>query len=71
MNKEEAKRFWDKWSDKKQCLEAVKESGYALAYVKEQDKDICLEAVKSDGYALKFVRDKNLFFELVDIINKK
>ena len=33
------------------CLEAVKQSGYALEYVKEQTPEICLEAVKQNGYA--------------------
>jgi len=28
--------FFEKWSDKKQCMEAVKQDGYSLQYVKEQ-----------------------------------
>ena len=39
----------------KEALEAVKQNGFALQYVKEQTEEICLEAVKQDGYALKFV----------------
>jgi hypothetical protein len=41
-----------------QALEAVKNNGYALKYVKEQTSDICLEAVKSDGDALKYVKEQ-------------
>lgn len=42
---------------KKEYLKAVKQSGYALQYVKEQDKEICLEAVKQDGDALQYVKE--------------
>ena len=28
--------FFEKWSDKKYCLEAVKNNGYALRYVKDK-----------------------------------
>ena len=45
------------WNDPKYCLEAVKQNGHALEYVKEQTPEICLEAVKEDGYALRFVKD--------------
>ena len=41
-------------------LEAVKQNGFALQYVKEQTPEICLEAVKEDGYALQYVRDTEL-----------
>ena len=37
-------------------LEAVKQDGWALQYVKEQTPEICLEAVKQDGYALRYVK---------------
>jgi hypothetical protein len=37
------------------CLEAVKQNGYALSYVKEQTEAVCLEAVKQNGYALSYV----------------
>ena len=43
-----------------ECLEAVKEDGYALQYVKEQTEDICLAAVKQNGDALQFVKDINM-----------
>ena len=43
-----------------ECMEAVKENGYALQYVKEQTKDICIEAVKQNGYALCYVKDINM-----------
>ena len=46
------------WTNKKECLEAVKEDGYALRYVKEQTLEICLEAVKENGYALRYVKEQ-------------
>ena len=39
-------------------LEAVKQDGYALQYVKEQTQEICIEAVKQDGYALQYVKEQ-------------
>ena len=41
-----------------ECLEAVKQHGYALQYVKEQTPEICLEAVKKDGLALQYVKEQ-------------
>jgi hypothetical protein len=46
--------------DKRECLEAVKQNGYALRYVKEQTLEICLEAVKQDGDALQYVKEQTL-----------
>ena len=40
----------------KECLEAVKQDGHALRYVKEQTNEICLEAVKQNGRALQYVK---------------
>ena len=34
------------YEDPKQCLEAVKQDGAVLKYVKEKTEEICLEAVK-------------------------
>lgn len=31
------------------CLEAVKQNGWALGYVREQTPELCMEAVKNDG----------------------
>ena len=39
----------------KEALEAVKQNGYALLFVKEQTEKICLEAVKQNGLALQYV----------------
>ena len=39
-------------------LEAVKENGYALRYIKNQTEEICLEAVKEEGYALQYVKNQ-------------
>ena len=41
-----------------ESLEAVKQNGDALQYVKEQSEAICLEAVKQNGYALKYVKEE-------------
>jgi hypothetical protein len=46
------------------CLEAVKQNGLALQYVKEQTQEICLTAVGQNGYALSYVKEQtyqNLF----------
>ena len=43
-----------------ECLEVVKQNGYALQYVKEQTPEICLEAVKEDVRALQYVKDINM-----------
>ena len=44
--------------DKKLCMEAVKQDGATLQFVKEQTKEICMEAVKQDGIALQYVKNK-------------
>ena len=41
--------------EKDKAIEAVKEDGDALRYVKEQTPDICIEAVKRNGDALQYV----------------
>ena len=45
----------DNWYDYKYCMNAVKEDGDALQFVKIQTEEICIEAVKQDGYALQYV----------------
>ena len=52
----------------KEALEAVKQDGDALQYVKEQSEAVCLEAVKQDGYALRYVDIR--IFEINIVINK-
>src|SRR5574344_1664027 len=46
------------WNNPKYCLEAVKQNGYALEYVKEQTPVICLESVRQNGYALEYVKEQ-------------
>jgi len=41
-----------------EALEAVKQNGNALRYVKEQTEQICLEAVKQNGDSLQFVKEQ-------------
>ena len=71
------KKEWDLLSEKcnlegKKALEAVKQNGYALQYVKEQTEEICFEAVKQDGYALQYVNE-NIFTkeEIIEVNGKK
>ena len=41
-NKEDERiTFFKQWANKSFCLEAVKQDGYSLKYVKEQTSDIC------------------------------
>ena len=42
----------------KLALEAVKNNGYALRYVKDQTEAVALEAVKQNGDALQYVKDQ-------------
>ena len=61
-NKEDERiTFFKKWSNKKFCLEAVKQDGNSLQYVKEQTEEICLEAVKQDGDSLRYVKEQTIF----------
>ena len=49
---------WDKWRDPAFCLEAVRQDGCALRYVKEQTHEICLEAVRRNGRVLRYVKEQ-------------
>ena len=40
------------------ALEAVKQDGMKLKFVKHQTENLCLEAVKQDGWALEYVENK-------------
>ena len=40
------------------CLEAVRQNGKALRFVREQTLEICLEAVSQNGYALEYVKEE-------------
>ena len=46
------------YDNPEECLEAVKQNGWALQFVKEQTEEICLEAVKQNGWALQFVKEQ-------------
>ena len=63
MNAKELKDKLDEYryiTDEKEALEAVKENGYALRFVKNQTLEICLEAVKQNGDALRYVNNQTL-----------
>ena len=59
---------FEMWSSEKECLEAVKNDGYALRYVKEQSEAVCLEAVKNDGDALRYVKVKVTFVKILETL---
>ena len=44
-----------RFDTEKGAMSSVKQSGYALQYVKEQTPEICLAAVTQTGFALKYV----------------
>ena len=67
-NKEDERlTFWNKWSDKERSLEAVKQDGYSLRFVKNQTDEICLEAVKENGDALKYVKLPSAFEKITGL----
>ena len=58
----------------KEAMEAVKQDGLALQYVKEQTEAICIEAVKQNGYALQYVDSRffeNVPDEIIELNGKK
>ena len=57
------------WSNEEYCLEAVKQDGMVLRYVRNQTPEICLEAVRQNNYALKYV--KNQTPEMIHYVRKK
>lgn len=48
------------YASEKKAIAAVKQSGCALKYVKDQTEQVCLAAVKQNGDALQYV-DKRVF----------
>ena len=46
------------YDNPEECLEAVKQNGYALQFVKDQTEEICLVAVKQNGNVLRYVKDQ-------------
>ena len=59
------------WTNEKYCLEAVKENGLALEFVKDQTPEICLEAVKNYGFAIKYVKEQTSEICVQAILNDK
>jgi hypothetical protein len=45
------------WNNTQFCLEAVKQNGKTLRYVREKTEEIRLEAVKENGLVLEYIRD--------------
>ena len=50
-------------------MEAVKQNGWALEYVKNQTNEICFEAVRQNGLALKFVKNPTKKMCLISVEN--
>jgi hypothetical protein len=38
-------------------LEAVKQDGYAIQYIKNPSEQVQLEAIKQNGYAIQFIKN--------------
>lgn len=49
------------------CLEAVRQKGWALAYVHHQTPEICLETIKNDGQAIEWVAHPTMEMSLTAI----
>jgi hypothetical protein len=47
----------DEWNDADFCLNAVKQNGDTLKFVKEQTEEICEEAVEQSAHALLYVNE--------------
>ena len=54
----------DEFIDNNICLAAVKQTGYALPFVKNQTAEICKAAVENEGTAIKFCDKKFITDEL-------
>ena len=52
------------------CLEAVKQNGEALRFVKEQTFEICFEAIKHDRKFIKYIEPKYLKYILKQCIKR-
>ena len=48
------------WTNEKDCLEAVKENGWVLQYVKEQTPEICVQAILNDKDAKRYIKPEIL-----------
>ena len=57
-----------KWSNESLCLEAVKQDGDALRYVKDQTEAVCLEAVKENSDALQYVKNQKIFMYILETL---
>ena len=44
-----------KWYDEEYCLQAVKQNGYDLQYVKNPTEEICLEALNQNIEVINYI----------------
>lgn len=49
--------------DENECLEAVKQDGYAIKYIKEQTPEICQAALDQNDTAILFVKDLSMIVD--------
>ena len=47
------------------CLEAVKEDGYAIVYIKNPTEEMYIEAIKQDGTSVKYIKKSDQNFDIV------
>ena len=57
-------------TDTRDVFQAVKQSGYALKFVKEQTPEICLEAVKQNGLVFIFCPRTDTRDVFLKLLNK-
>ncbi len=66
LDKKKLLEEFELWSNEKYCLEAVKQDGCSLQYVKDQSEAVCLEAVKQDGCSLQYVKEEKTFIKILE-----
>jgi hypothetical protein len=57
------------WNDPDFCFHAVKQSSFAIYFVKEQTPELCLESVKYNGISLGFIEKQTPELCLIAVQN--
>ncbi|HBG8471529.1 TPA: DUF4116 domain-containing protein [Clostridioides difficile] len=52
-------------------MEAVRQDGWALEYVKEQTKKICIYALKQDKHLIKYIRNKEEYEDMIKYLKEQ
>src|SRR5690606_19522467 len=59
LNNHGSNYLWIMYQDNiKICMNAIKNNGNNLRFIRNQTNEICLEAVKNNAYAIRFVKNK-------------